>query len=82
MSILDRIDTAFVADLDCNTDKVILTAFARHADESGACWLAKRTLATYTNRSEDAVYRALRARRCLTLTRRTPSESARWHARR
>lgn len=79
MSILDRIDAAFVADLDCNTDKVILTAFARHADETGACWLAKRTLATYTNRSEDAVYRALRRLETAGAIVRVPMHDPGWY---
>ena len=79
VSILDRIDTAFVADLDCNTDKVILTAFARHADESGACWLAKRTLAEYTRRSEDAVYRALRRLEAAGAIVRVAMHDPSWH---
>ena len=60
MSILDRIDTAFAADLDCNTDKVILLAIARHADENGACWLNWSVLESVTGRTRGTVWRALR----------------------
>ena len=60
MSILDRIDTAFDADLACNTDKVILLAISRHADANGACWLSWSTLQEYTTRSRGTVWRSLR----------------------
>ena len=60
MSILDNIDAALTADLAVSTDKVILVALARHADENGVCWLSWSTLQDITGRARGTIWRALR----------------------
>ena len=79
MSILDRIDNALAADLDRNTDKVILTAIARHADEGGFCWVSKKTLAETTHRAECTVWRSLRSLESAGEIVRVPMHDPSWY---